>query len=91
MGSEKSGYRLPEHPAFSSLIAPHYTAECLIYLSLAVLAAPQGAWLNWTLTCALVFVAVNLGITANGTKEWYQRRFGPKAVEGKWRLIPAVY
>ena len=30
-----STYKLPEHPAFAYLIAPHYTAECLIYLALA--------------------------------------------------------
>ena len=84
-------YKLPEHPAFSSLIAPHYTAECLVYVSLAIAAAPQGMWLNWTLVCALVFVAVNLGVTADGTKAWYERQFGRKAVEGKARMVPLVW
>ncbi|KAK4548652.1 hypothetical protein LTR36_009563 [Oleoguttula mirabilis] len=87
----KSDYKLPEHPAFSSLIAPHYTAECLIYVSLALLAAPRGVWMNWTLVCALIFVVVNLGVTADGTKSWYETRFGKKAVEGKARMIPLVW
>lgn len=88
---DQSEYKLPEHPAFSALIVPHYTAECVIYLALAVFAAPQGAAMNWSLVCALVFVVVNLGVTADGTKDWYERKFGKKAVEGKWRMIPFVY
>lgn len=87
----KSDYKLPEHPAFSGLIAPHYTAECLVYVSLALLATPQGAWLNWTLVCALSFVMINLGVTADGTKDWYGMKFGKKAVQGKSRMIPRVW
>ena len=85
------GYKLPTHPAFQSLIAPHYFAECLIYLSLALVAAPERSWMNWTLASALVFVAVNLGVTAGVTKEWYERRFGKGAVRGKWRMVPGVW
>lgn len=90
-GSTKTDYQLPDHPAFSALIAPHYTAECAIYLSLAWLAAPRGAWINETLLCAVVFVVVNLGVTAYGTKRWYEEKFGSEAVRGKWRMIPFVY
>ncbi|KAK1059209.1 hypothetical protein LTR74_012790 [Friedmanniomyces endolithicus] len=83
------GYKLPDHPAFAYLIAPHYTAECLIYLSLTMVAAPQGgAWVDLTLACALVFVVVNLGATADVTREWYRGSFGEEAVKGKWRLVP---
>jgi len=89
---EAAQYKLPDHPAFAYLIAPHYTAECLIYLSLTMVAAPQGsAWVNRTLACALVFVVVNLGATADVTREWYRRRFGEAAVKGKWRLVPYVW
>ncbi|EMD01161.1 hypothetical protein BAUCODRAFT_118870 [Baudoinia panamericana UAMH 10762] len=87
----KSDYQLPEHPAFSRLIAPHYTAECLIYVALALIATPQGAWLNWTITSALLFVVINLGVTADGTKKWYETKFGPAAVAGKWRMIPLIF
>ncbi|KAK4554862.1 hypothetical protein LTR86_008010 [Recurvomyces mirabilis] len=90
--TEKTGpYTLPTHPAFSTLISPHYTAECLIYLSLTLIATPPNAWVNWTMFSAFVFVVVNLGVTANGTREWYARQFGPKAMEGKWRMVPFVF
>ena len=88
---DETEYKIPVHPAFQPLICPHYTAECLIYLSLAMVSAPQGAWVNWTMTSALVFVVVNLGVTAEGTRQWYERRFGADAVKGKWRMIPLIY
>lgn len=86
-----SSYRLPEHPAFNVSLTPHYFAECLIYLSLAIVAAPQGRLLNATLVCTLIFVMVNLGVTAVGTKKWYEQTFGARAVEGKARMIPMVF
>ena len=85
------GYKLPDHPAFQPLIAPHYMAECLIYLAIAINAAPQGEWINKTLSSALVFVVVNLAVSAQGTKEWYERVFGKESTRGKWRMIPPVY
>ena len=90
-GDGEGEYKLPTHAAFQPLICPHYTAECFIYLSIAIVAAPTGNWLNWTIMSALVFVTVNLGVTADGTKAWYERRFGPEAVKGKWRMVPLVW
>jgi 3-oxo-5-alpha-steroid 4-dehydrogenase 3 len=87
----KSDYKLPTHPAFHPTVTPHYLAECIIYLSIAGMAAPPGQWLNSTVACALVFVAVNLGVTAHGTYEWYERRFGKQALEGRWRMVPFVF
>lgn len=84
-------YKLPTHPAFQPIICPHYAAECFIYLSMALVSAPQGAWINGTMTCALVMVTVNLGVTAEGTKRWYERRFGSESIKGKWRMFPPVY
>lgn len=84
-------YRLPTHPAFTPLICPHYTAELLIYLAMAINAAPKGEWVNGTLGCAAVFVLVNLGVTAYGTREWYVRTFGEESVRGKARMIPFLY
>ncbi|KAI7531224.1 hypothetical protein KC331_g14236, partial [Hortaea werneckii] len=81
-GKPKDSYKLPTHPAFTHLIVPHYTAECLLYLSLAFLAAPasqsppgaqeaggNGRIFNYTLFSACIFVVVNLGVTAQGTRE----------------------
>jgi 3-oxo-5-alpha-steroid 4-dehydrogenase 3 len=90
-GEMKTEYRLPEHPAFNLSLTPHYFAECLIYLSLSILAAPKGSMLNWTLVSALVFVAVNLGVTANGTRTWYEEKFGRDAVKGRARMIPGLF
>ncbi|KAL7267186.1 hypothetical protein RUND412_010239, partial [Rhizina undulata] len=73
-------YSLPEHLAFQSLICPHYFAECLIYLSLAVMGAPRGAPLNWTVCTGLVLVGVNLGVTSTVNREWYEQKFGPNSV-----------
>lgn len=90
-GENKSEYRLPKHPAFYNTLTPHYFAECLIYASLSILAAPQEDWLNWTCVSALFFVVVNLGVTADGTRKWYREAFGEKAIAGRARMIPLLY
>lgn len=90
-GAAKSHYQLPEHPAFNISLTPHYLAECLIYLSMAIAATPRGGIFNWTFITALVFVMTNLGVTAHGTKQWYEKRFGADAVKGKARMIPLVF
>ena len=84
-------YTLPMHPTFQSLICPHYTAECLIYLSLTLLAAPDGTLFNRTILAGLVFVSVNLSITASATKEWYAQKFGKETIRGRWRMIPYLF
>lgn len=65
--------------------------ECLIYLALAIVAAPQGHVINKTIFAGLVFVTVNLGVTAQITKEWYGEKFGKEKVEKKWIMLPLVY
>jgi 3-oxo-5-alpha-steroid 4-dehydrogenase 3 len=84
-------YTLPEHPMFRGVVCPHYGAECIIYLSLALLAAPQGELVNKTMLCCLAFVAVNLGLTARNTKQWYAQKFGKDSVQDWWFMIPYVY
>ena len=90
-------YTLPKKHAFQYVIAPHYTLECLIYLSLAILDAPyhkhKSSTINWTLFCALIFVAVNLGVTADGTKTWQRIKFKDEGYEimKSWRMVPFVY
>ncbi|THV75291.1 hypothetical protein D6D27_09346 [Aureobasidium pullulans] len=84
-------YSVPEHPVFQRLVCPLYFVECLIYLAISIVAAPAGSLLNWTIVCALIFVSVNLGVTADGTRDWYGQKFGPDSVSGKWRMIPFVF
>ena len=84
-------YTLPSHPMFQHIICPHYLAECVIYTSLAILGTPEGAWFNKTLCSALLFVTVNLGVTASTSKEWYAQKFGKEKVARRWKMIPFVY
>ena len=84
-------YTLAAHPAFTHIICPHYAAECVIYITLTVLAAPSGLPVNGTLFCALIFVVVNLGVSADVSKEWAIGKFGRERVQGKWRMIPGVW
>ncbi|EEQ83728.1 3-oxo-5-alpha-steroid 4-dehydrogenase [Blastomyces dermatitidis ER-3] len=84
-------YTLPSHPGFLHLVSPHYTAECAIYLSLVFLAAPKGTLVNNTVLSGLVFVVINLGISADNTKAWYMKKFGKEKVEQRWRMIPYLY
>jgi 3-oxo-5-alpha-steroid 4-dehydrogenase 3 len=84
-------YTLPEHPMFRGVVCPHYGAECIIYLSLALVAAPRGEWINKTMLACFVFVAVNLGLTARNTKQWYAQKFGNDSVRDWWFMVPYVY
>ncbi|KAI5868017.1 hypothetical protein GGS23DRAFT_7372 [Durotheca rogersii] len=83
-------YSLPEDGLFAYLVCPHYTCECVLYLVLATVAAPTGQLYNRTLACASLFVFVNLGVTAHGTKRWYGEKFGREKVLRKWRMIPGL-
>lgn len=84
-------YTLPVHPIFQVLLCPHYFAECLIYLSLAIVGAPKGAVLNKTIMSALFFVGTNLAVTASTSKDWYERKFRKEAVAGRWKMVPWLY
>lgn len=84
-------YTLPNHPIFHTMICPHYTAECVLYLSLAIMGTPHGAWINYTILSAFAFVFVNLAVTASTTKEWYIKKFGKEKVEYRWIMIPYIF
>lgn len=84
-------YTLPEHPLFRHVLCPHYTSECIIYLSLAIVAAPNGQILNRTVLAVFVFTFVNLAITAESTRVWYSRKFGDKRIKERRKLVPFMY
>ncbi|UNI14138.1 3-oxo-5-alpha-steroid 4-dehydrogenase [Purpureocillium takamizusanense] len=84
-------YTLPSQGMFAYLVCPHYTCECVIYLAISLMAAPQGTMFNWSVLGGLVFIAVNLGGTASGTKQWYSQRFGATNVAGRWNMVPFVF
>jgi 3-oxo-5-alpha-steroid 4-dehydrogenase 3 len=84
-------YTLPSHPAFEKILCPHYTAECVLYLAVTFLAAPQGHLVNSTMLSATLFVVVNLGITADISKAWAMEKFGEERIKGKWRMVPGFW
>lgn len=89
--TSNEGYQLPMHPIFTNLLCPHYSCETAIYFLLSLLAAPEGKAVNWTLFCGAVLVAVNLGVTAIGTKVWYMQKFGKDKVGPRKRMVPGIW
>ncbi|KAI1857603.1 uncharacterized protein JN550_013115 [Neoarthrinium moseri] len=75
----------------------HWALGCAYYLCIGISvwiegsAAPPGQVYNRTLLCGVLFVAINLGVTADGTKKWYASKFGEVKVRGKWKMVPFVY
>lgn len=84
-------YTLPEHHLFRSVVCPHYTSECFIYLAIAILAAPKGQMLNGTVLSGMGFVVSNLAVTADSTRKWYVEKFGAEKLKGRWRMVPYIY
>lgn len=84
-------YTLPHHRLFQSVVCPHYTSECMIYLSIAIVAAPKGQVLNRTVFTGLGFVFSNLAVTADSTRKWYIEKFGIEKLADRRRMVPYVY
>ncbi|KAI6250257.1 Polyprenol reductase [Erysiphe necator] len=84
-------YSLPNHRLFQWVTCPHYTCECFIYLSLALISAPYDRLFNSTVFMGFIFVVSNLAVTADGTKKWYDSKFGRDKVIAKWRMVPLLY
>ncbi|ODQ50796.1 hypothetical protein SAICODRAFT_96256 [Saitoella complicata NRRL Y-17804] len=84
--ASKPEYKLPTHPAFLRTVAPHYTAEIGIYAAMVL--ANSGS--NLTLWCALVWVAVNLSVSATSSREWMIERFGERG-RIRWVIMAGVY
>ena len=84
-------YTLPDQGMFKYIVCPHYTCECGIYLSIAAMAAPSGGMFSKPVLSGLVFVAVNLGATARGTRQWYAAKFGAAQVMDRWMMIPYIF
>jgi len=84
-------YTLPEKKLFNIVVCPHYTSECLIYIAIAMVAAPQSDLLNGTVLAGLGFVASNLAVTADSTKKWYGEKFGVEKLKGRRRIVPYIY
>ena len=70
--------------SFQLFLTPHYTAEILIYLAMALLLR------NGTILCALVWVITNLSVSAGETRVWVNNKFRGHEW-GRWNLIPFMY
>ena len=84
-------YRLPPpHTAwFQYLLCPHYTAEILIYTSLALLIG------SWTSLSLLVWVTINLSVSAHQQSQWYrqqqqQQQDKEKPKKHRYAILPGI-
>ncbi|KAG9246391.1 3-oxo-5-alpha-steroid 4-dehydrogenase-like protein [Calycina marina] len=84
-------YTLPDRGLFGLVVCPHYTCECLVYIAIAVVAAPKDRVLNTTVLSGLGFVVTNLAVTADSTLEWYAEKFGADKVRGRKRMVPFLF
>lgn len=78
-----TSYQVPNHPIFeqTNLVCPHYGFEVNIYVTLATLTASGARVFNSTMIFAALFVVVNLGVTADGTKKWLMHKFPQQRAE----------
>lgn len=85
-------YTLPRKLGATFIVAPHYLADCLIFLCLAINNARRGL-LDPNLCAVLVFVVVNLGVTADGTKKWMLSKFRDQQadIQSRWRMLPGLW
>ncbi|KAI7904611.1 3-oxo-5-alpha-steroid 4-dehydrogenase-domain-containing protein [Cokeromyces recurvatus] len=89
---DREVYSIPRGDWFEFIVAPHYFADILIYLSLNILYHFQ----NYIFICGLIWTIVNLSITANETQSWYYHHFSREKYHqafphGRYRIIPGCY
>lgn len=86
-------YSLPRHWLFRKLIAPHYTAECGIYLGLAMITASDQHIYNPILFSMVLLTTVNLSITAHDTKGWMMAKFrgAEKEIRKKYCMFLGIW
>ncbi|KAG0203254.1 hypothetical protein BGX33_009229 [Mortierella sp. NVP41] len=79
---KKQEYKVPFGDWFQYMVAPHYSAEMMIYFGLFLMASSSPSTANSstapTLLCACSWVVINLGIIARETDQWYRVQFGDR-------------
>ena len=82
-----SVYSIPSGLLFDVVYCPHYFFEILIYFSLCLIANSFSSYL------ILLWVIINLSITAKKTKIWYKESglFPIHQLKEKWIIIPFIY
>lgn len=83
-------YSAPYARLFRYVLCPHYLDEMGIYACVTALACAQGIQCaaDGVILCSMVFVAVNLGVSAIETNQYYRRRF--PAYDVQWALVPWI-
>ena len=85
-GHDSKTYGLPEGDWFELVTSPHYFAEILIYIGIAMV---QGFKNVWTIVPVLTTILLLL-IGARLTHEWYTEKYKEKC-SNKCALIPYIF
>ncbi|GJJ74142.1 3-oxo-5-alpha-steroid 4-dehydrogenase 3 / polyprenol reductase [Entomortierella parvispora] len=67
-------YKVPFGDWFQYMVAPHYSAEMVIYFGVYLMASARTR--APTMLIAWIWVVINLGIVARETDQWYRAHFG---------------
>lgn len=92
-GDTVSKYVLPSGGPFDLITCPHYLAEILLYLGLALVCASIDLCSAAGSILILAWVIVNLVLAASATHRWYEIELGEelKKKRGLRRLIPFLW
>ena len=77
---------MPRGDWFESVSSPHYTAECLLYAGLALVA---GARFFSRIAPMLAAIVANLALAARRTHAWYLETF-PEYPKNRWAMVPGL-
>ncbi|KAJ1951368.1 hypothetical protein FBU59_000199 [Linderina macrospora] len=83
----QTAYVIPTGDLFNYVSCPHYLCEILVYVSLWLVTSCQST----TILVITIWSAVNLGITAKESQQWYKATFGEKFPRNRRALIPFVW
>ncbi|CAO3592471.1 unnamed protein product [Absidia cylindrospora] len=83
---KSNSYRIPHGDWFEFLVAPHYTCDVLIYLSLCIIYQAHSI----ILLSGLFWTFLNLSVTASETKSWYIATF-PTYPKRRWIMVPGLF
>jgi hypothetical protein len=84
---QSSQYILPTGAWFHVVSCPHYLAEILIYASLVVGVCGT---MNAQSLSLLVWVSVNLTVSARQSQAWYEQMFPAYNTLNRGAIVPAV-
>lgn len=90
---DPSVYQLPTQSWFAVVCVPHYTAEVLVYLSLALLLLPLREECSgcWSPALLVVWVGSNLSVVAHKQHQWYLNQYPTKVPRPWYKLFPYIW